>query len=401
MVGLTSRPARCALFFIGLLLLPGLSAVAENRTTVELEFYNSVNRYGPENWTHTGGGLASLRLDQTGNSSVRSQFELSAMISPTVDGAGAPSVSSLVDVGSAYAKFRFGSYRGIIGKAPFSWGEGLIFNVADEIFGSSISTNLMQSSFDDATAWITGFTWYTGPFSFVEVLVNPGPTTLDGISTEPGALEETRAGARFVAKPCGLKLEGGYLFDGRNGAAGGGALQQADWYHRPYLSLQGNLAVDWHISVSLELPDADNRPDEPGNALWEGMLYTAGLYSVIPVGYDDTFSFRAETRLHPAGRWEEDHESDSPLYGLYGYGETSWDFGGGMSLMLRGLFNPIDLSGRISPGLSWNIFQGFTFLSFFTVQTGEAGDSYPWDGSEGSQSGSPGFTFLAGCSVTY
>lgn len=392
-----------ALFLFGLsmLLLPLPEATAESRTTVKLELYDNVSRYNAETWTHTGGGLVSLRLDQVNNDSVRSQFELSALISPTADSTGATSMSSLVDVGTAYAKFRFGSCRGIIGKAPFSWGEGLIFNVADEIFGSSTATNLMQSSFDDATAWITGFTWYAGPFSFAEVLVNPGPSVLDESSAEPAGLEESRFGARFVTKPFGLKLEGGYLFDGRDGTPGAGALQEADWYHRPYLSLQGNLVVDWHISASLELPDQDHRSADPGTALREGMLYTAGLYSVIPVGYDDTFSFRVETRLHPDGSWVEDHGSESPLYGLYGYGEADWDFGGGLTLLLRSLVNPIDLSARITPGVSWNIFQGFTFMSFLTVQTGESGDSYPWEAGGDPATESPGFGFLAGCSVTY
>ncbi len=375
---------------------------AENRTTLELELYNSVNRLDRKEWTHSGAGLATLRFDQMENRNVRSQFEISALISPSITTEGTTSVSAILDVGTAYAKFRFSSLRGIVGKAPFSWGEGLIFNVADEIFGSSITTNLMQSSFDDSTAWITGITYYTGPFSFVEFLVNPGPSVLTDPSTgSPGALEETRLGGRFVAKPFGLKLEGGYLFDGRDGTASSAALREGDWYHRPYLSLQGNLVVDWHLSASLELPDGESRPENRWSAIHEGMLYTAGLYSVIPVGYDDTFSFRAESRLYPAGLWKEDHAAENPRYGLYGYGECSWDFGGGLNILLRGLVNPIDLSARITPGVSWNIFQGFTLLSFLTVQTGEVGDSYPREAGEGSKPASPGFSFLMGCSVTY
>jgi hypothetical protein len=402
-----TAPGKAGGFFLGLLclfsllLFPAPEAWAENRSTVELELYDSVNSFGDGNWTHTGGGLAVLRLDQIRNDSVRSQFELSAYISP-VEGSGTtPGLSARTDIGTAYAKFRFGSYRGILGKAPFSWGEGLIFNAADEIFGSSIATNLMQSSFDDSSAWITGLTWYAGPFSFIEILMNPGPASQSGGSAEPAAIEETRIGARMVGKVFGLKIESGYLFDGRNGTAGNGALQDGAWYHRPYLSLQGNLLVDWHLSASLEFPDRDHRAEDAGSALWEGMLYTAGVYSVIPAGYDDSFSFRVEARLHPAGEWKEDHIVENPLYGLYGYGEAAWDFGGGFSLLLRSLVNPVDLSTRISPGLNWNVFQGFNFLSFATIQTGENGDSYPWEAGEDSTAESPGLGFLAGCSVTY
>jgi len=131
------------------------------------------------------------------------------------------------------------------------------------------------------------------------------------------------------------------------------------------------------------------------------MLFTAGLYSIIPVGYDDTFSFRVESRLHPAGLWEEDHGEVLSSYGLYGYGECSWDFGGGLNLLLRGLVNPIDLSARITPGMSWNVFQGFTFLSFLTVQTGDADDSYPRETEDGTDIAVPGFSLLMGCSITY
>ncbi|MFW5727659.1 MAG: hypothetical protein ACOCW5_03655 [Spirochaetia bacterium] len=394
-----------------LLVLPLVqpAARAESITTTKLELFDTVQRSADGSWLHYGAGSASLKIDQTGNRNVRSQFELSAAVIPSSTG-----IDSVQAVSRAYGKFRFQPYRGVIGKAPFSWGEGLIFNAADEIFGRGTGVNLMQQEFDDPTAWITSFSRYFGPFSFVELLMNPGLAEVDksaDTDAEPAGIEETRAGLRLVGKPGGIKLEGGYLFDGRGSAgtggemgAGGPSLQAGDYFHRLYLSLQGNLWLDWHFSSSLELPDPDHIADSLPDALWAGQLYTAGVYSMIPVGYDDTLSFRVETRVYPAGTWSQDHSSDYPDYGIFGYSELSYDFGSGFSLLGRGLLSPLDLSARLTPGFSWNLFQGFTLLGFATVQTGEPLDTYAWEAKNTNgttDSASSGLAIQLGCSITY
>ena len=406
---------------------------AEHRSTVELDLYSSAARAGGDSWVGMGAGIASYRLQQTENPNVRSLLEISALFTPTPS--GGPDAS--FDVEKAYAKFRFADMRGTIGKAPFSWGEGLIFNVADSMFSRGTGADLMQSEFEDAAAWLTGLSWYFGPFSFVEFIAIPAPLeAIVGDSSESEvtagyglpALEDYRAGIRWIAKPMGIKTELGYLFDGRDGtgpddssAAGseGGSLQgdsaafqEGAFYHRPYFSLQGNIGIDWHLSASLELPDRG----AIFAGAWEGFLISSGLYSLIPVGYDDSLGFRVETLTRPAGEWEERHIEDesggtaSPAsYGLYSYGEVSYDFGTGFSLALRSLISPIDLSAKISPGLSWNIFQGFTLLGYASFQTGDGGDTYPWDPpateatstSGGISAGSSGASVMIGCNVVY
>jgi hypothetical protein len=376
--------------FASFLLLPAPLA-AESSTTVELELYDAVSRMGGGTWTHAGGGQASLKLDQTGNRSVRSSFELAMLLVP--GSAGSP--DALADVSRAYAKFRHGKLVGIIGKAPFSWGEGTIFNAAQAIFGAGLTTQLAQTEFEDNAAWLTGITLYTGPFSFLELLVLPPAIDMSSGSPSPAGFWETRAGARWTAKPLGIKTELGYLLDGRDAVAGSGAFAAAGWYHRPYLSLQGNLWLDWHLSASLEIPENDLS----AAALRNGTLLTAGLYSLIPVGYDDTLNFRLESRIRPWGQWEEDHSGGAdPDYAIYGYGELAWDFGDGFSLIARSLFSPADLSARLTPGFSWNIFQGLTLFGFATVQAGERQDVYAWAPDESTASG---LSFLAGCSVVY
>ncbi len=406
-VRFTPLPALLGMLLLLTTLTPAVQA--ESITTAELELFDTVQRSADGSWLHSGAGAASLRIDQTGNRNVRSQFELSAAIVPSTAG-----IDSIQTISRAYGKFRFESFRGVIGKAPFSWGEGLIFNAADEIFGRGTGVNLMQQEFDDPTAWITAVSRYSGPFSFVELIVNPGLMQIDMTAADPASsaeaagIAESRAGVRFVGKPGGIKLEGGYLFDGRDStgteSTGGASLQAGDYFHRLYLSLQGNLWLDWHLSASLELPDPDHIAGSPADALWAGQLYTAGLYSMIPVGYDDTLGFRVETRVYPAGTWNEDHSSDYPDYGIFAYSEITYDFGGGFSLISRGLLSPVDLSARLTPGFSWNLFQGFTLLGFATVQTGEALDIYAWEAknSDGTaDSTASGLAVQVGCSITY
>ncbi len=406
---MVGRPSTLLIALVCVLLVLPLvppAARAESITTAELELFDTVQRSADGSWLHYGAGSASIKIDQTGNRNVRSQFELAAAVVPTSTG-----IDSVQAVSRAYGKFRFQSYRGVIGKAPFSWGEGLIFNAADEIFGRGTGVNLMQQEFDDPTAWITSLSRYFGPFSFAELLVNPGLAEVNPAATDPAdstefpGIGETRAGIRVVGKPGGIKLEGGYLFDGRDSTAEGGAsLQAGDYFHRLYLSLQGNLWLDWHLSSSLELPDPDHIAGSLPEALWAGQLYTAGVYSMIPIGYDDTLSFRVETRVYPAGTWSQDHSSDDPDYGIYAYSEVSYDFGGGFSLLGRSLVSPLDLSARLTPGFSWNLFQGFTLLGFATVQTGEPLDTYAWEAknTDGTtDSTSSGLAVQLGCSITY
>lgn len=375
-------------------------ATAESETTVELELYNALARTGTEQWSFTGGGEAALSLVQTGNRSVRSSFDLSLRLLPTA--AGSPDAAA--DVSRAYAKFRHEQLVGVIGKAPFSWGEGTMFNAAQSLFGTGLNTRLAQTEFEENAAWLTDLTWYTGTFSFVELLVLPPVIDTTSASPSPGSLWETRLGARWVAKAFGLKTEVGYLLDGRSADPSSdpsaGAFTAADYYHRPYVSLQGNLWIDWHLSASLEIPEEDVSAD----ALQNGSLLTGGLYSRVPVGYDDTLNLRLEGRLRPWAQWQETHtdSTGSGDYGFFAYGELGWNFGTGFSLVARSQFSPVDLSARFTPGFSWNLFQGFTLFGFATVQAGDKGDLYPWKpGAESKEGRESGFSVLAGCSVIY
>ena len=98
------------------------------------------------------------------------------------------------------------------------------------------------------------------------------------------------------------------------------------------------------------------------------------------IGYSGTLSYRLETRIEPGGKWESSGETGLPQqYGIYLYPELSYTFQSGMALMLRSFISPVDMSAVIIPGFSWNVFQGFTFISLISFGTGSPGSTFCMD----------------------
>ena len=284
----------------------------------------------------------------------------------------------------AYVKFRFPKIRSVIGKAPFSWGEGLIFNAGDVIFGdTALNTNLMQTEFLDSDAWLTTIYYSLGNFSYIEAIVLPPEDILDS-GTVVNGIDTTMAGGRLVTRLGNTKLESGYIFDGRVNA------------HKPYLTLQGNLYLDWHLSASVSLP--------PGEALTgsmkDSLVITTGIYSLAGIGYDGILNYRLEALIKPYEKWEEYSagSGESESYGIYLYPELTYSAGSSMALILRSFISPVDMSAAVIPGFSWNVFQGFNLLGFATFGIGDSSDTYAWEPE--SDSGS-GFALMIGVSVIY
>ncbi len=342
----------------------------ESRITTRMELYDTVIRMGDSSWLNGGLGLLTVSFDQKNNQNVKSRLELSAS-SDLATGDYTFSISR------AYVKFRFPAFRAVIGKAPFSWGEGLVFNAGDILFGNSaLSTNLMQNEFLDSTVWMTSVRAPLGPFSFTEVIVLPPAVFTDGFDT-------SKTGGRIVIKPGNTKLESGYLYDG------------SDSSHKTYISLQGNLLLDWHFSAAAFFPDGYSFTDSIENSL----VLTTGVYSMTSIGYDGILNYRLEAQIKPYGEWSAAAGAGQPgLYGLYLYPEVSYAFNSGMVLMLRGFISPVDKSAVAVPGFSWNIFQGFTLLTMAALGIGEPGDTYAWEPVSDTNSG---FSLMAGVSVVY
>jgi len=356
---------------IALLAFLVLPLWGENSITAKMELYNSIGRIGADNWYSTGIGIASIIINQKDNKNVKSQIKLSAVM-PDPTGTD----PAYFDISRAYVKFRFPKIRAVIGKAPFSWGEGLVFNAGDVIFGSSaLNTNLMQSEFLDTATWLTTLYYPLGDFSYLEsIVISP-----DVMSDDIGI---TMGGGRVVTKLGNTKLESGYIYEGLKDA------------HKPYISLQGNLYLDWHLSATAALPTGNGLTD----SFKESLAITAGIYSLARIGYDGILNYRLEAMVKPYEKWNEySAGTESEVYGIYLYPELSYSFNSGMALMLRGFVSPVDLSAVAIPGFSWNVFQGFNLIGFAAFYIGDPDDTYAWE----PETGSGGFSLLAGVSVTY
>lgn len=355
---------------IALLAFLVLPLWGENSITAKMELYDSIGRLDADSWYSTGIGIASIIINQKDNRNIKSQIKLSAVIP---DPTGNDPV--YFDLSRAYVKFRFPTIRAVIGKAPFSWGEGLVFNAGDVIFGgSALNTNLMQSEFLDTATWLSTLYYPLGNFSYLEsIVISPDPMS--------DSIDITMGGGRVVTKLGNTKLESGYIYDGVKDA------------HKPYITLQGNLYLDWHLSATAALPT--------GNAvtgsLEDSLVITAGIYSLARIGYDGTLNYRLEAMVKPYEKWNEySAGTESELYGIYLYPELSYTFNSNMTLMLRGFVSPVDLSAAAIPGFSWNVFQGFNLIGFAAFGIGEPDDTYAWEPETGG-----GFSLLAGVAVTY
>ncbi|MBA7532872.1 hypothetical protein ES705_25102 [subsurface metagenome] len=354
---------------IALLAFLALPLWGENSITAKMELYNSIGRLKADNWYSTGIGIASIIINQKDNRNVKSQIKLSAVMP---DPRGTNPI--YFDLPRAYVKFRFPKIRAVIGKAPFSWGEGLVFNAGDVIFGSSaLNTNLMQSEFLDTATWLTTLYYPLGNFSYLETIVISPDIMSEGIDI-------TMGGGRVVTKLGNTKLESGYIYDGLKDA------------HKPYITLQGNLYLDWHLSATAALPTGNVLI----NSFEESLVITAGIYSLARIGYDGTLSYRFEAMIKPYEKWSE-YSAGTESYGIYLYPELSYSFNSGMALILRSFVSPVDLSAVAIPGFSWNVFQGFNLIGFAAFYIGDPDDTYAWE----PETSAGGFALMAGVSVTY
>ena len=159
--------------------------------------------------------------------------------------------TALIDVSRAFIKARFPAFRLTLGKTRLSWGEGFMFNAGDVIFDSlSTSADLTADEIRTRGTWLASAYIPLGRFSFAEAVLLPpafDPLTylIDSrIAAEAGEDPpeiprgyRSSGGLRIVLRPGGIKTETGYLYSGESES------------HKPYVSFQGNLIADWHLSA--------------------------------------------------------------------------------------------------------------------------------------------------------
>ena len=67
-----------------------------------------------------------------------------------------------------------------------------------------------------------------------------------------------------------------------------------------------------------------------------------------------------------------------PQYAFLLYPELTYIPDDTLQYSLRSVFSPIDLSGQITTGASWNVLQGFTLNCYLICNLGESGDTFAW-----------------------
>lgn len=346
-----------------LTLIPG-HLEAEVASSVTITGYTSVLRSG--NSAELLAVLkSSLNLDSVGNKNVKGYFQLDSLIADSFG----------IDVPRAYLKVRFPWFRLTLGKTRVSWGDGFVFNAGDVVFDSMgvISGDLSAESLRDETGWLGAVYLPIGAFSFLEAVVFPYPLPgpegtftkdlSDLSNTVP--FHELAGGVRGAFKVGSTTLETGYFASGREAE------------HRPYISLHGHLLVDWNLSASMAIPMFS-----PQWQQWdEWLAVSAGLFHFVNLGGSKSLSFRLEAAIHPGADWIEN--SGGVDYGIFLFPEIAFSPSDTLSLQLRTLVSPVDLSALTVAGVNWNVYQGLDVFSYLSLMTGDSDDLYSWDGYAG------------------
>lgn len=336
-----------------------LSAAAD--TVVDLNLYHVMQVRDTGNDVsslYTMAGKASVSFKSPNEGNVRGDVALSI-----VDMYVSDNWIPVVQIDRAYLRVRFPSFRLTAGKTRVGWGDGMLFNAADVLFGSTdTGVNLQDQELRTSTKWLTSVNIPLGAFSFAEAVVIPPEDLADA------ELWKTTLGARYYTTVGSLKVETGaaYRADHTSGNPTGQVVS-------PYIALQGNVGADWYVATSANLA----YPEDIAEELKDSWMFSAGLFHLVNVGWQGTLSFRLETLVRPFGDWEA---TTGPVknYGLYLYPEISYAPSDTWSLSLRSIVSPLDMSAVVMVGGSWNVLQGFSFNGYVTANAGEPGDASPW-----------------------
>lgn len=361
-------------------LIPGIAPLgAETGTQMNLEINNGIYRGRGTQWFYGATGLADLRVFSSGKSSVKAEAALEFFPRERVASGGGS--ESRLTLKRLWIKVNFPSWRLTAGKTRVAWGNGVVFNSGDILFGSlSPYLDFTQSTIRHETAFLTSFNIPLGRFSYLEAVVMP-PNLDSSLQFQPA--NHISGGMRAFFRVNGFRLETGYLYKGdakvANDILG----------HRPYFSFHGHAGIDFYGSLSFAA-GADPGSGDGTRDTWDEISRTLSIsiggFHQIQVGYDGTLSFRFEALIMPWQNWtsrtyQEILSGTAGYYGLMLYPEIRWNFASAWSLSLQSLISPIDASTQLTAGVTWNAMQGLTFLGFLSAQLGEESDLFAWDRS--------------------
>lgn len=330
----------------------------------------TASKVGDGKITSSGLAKGNFTIKSTGSRYVKSQLTLDFV---SIRNMGVLSISK------AWVKFRYPLLRVTLGKNRISWGEGAAFNAGDVIFDDYITPGLEVESVDltadelrSVNRTMVHVTFPLGRFTFVEGIYLPYDFPLYVETKEPyynsdgsengfiysnlpdyeNSLEISQhsVGGRFVTKAGGIKLETGYIYNGKREM------------HKPYVSFNGTLGVDYHGSASINIHNGDI-----GFASWKKSLkISTGSFYLFDLENDRTLTLRLEALVKPFGDWELD--------ALMLYPEISLIPNDELALFVRAIINPLDVDTTGTIGLNWKTYQGFSIGTFFTAEIVENTD---------------------------
>jgi hypothetical protein len=347
-------------------------ALAQPTVGLKLRLFESLTRLESNEWGLLTLGSARVSLLHA-TDSVKVELAADALLGDGI----------VASVARASVAARFPLFRLTAGKVRLSWGEGAAFNAGDLLFGatSSVGLDLTADAVRDDAAWLAAVYVPLGRFSFAEAVVLPPPLDVGALLADPLAPlpdpASTSAGARFVGRLGGIKVEPAYHYQG------------AARTHTAALTFQGNLLVDWNLSVRAALP-----ADTPLAAdLAESLRISLGLHHVQRLGNRASLSIRLEGLLAPGGAWQEVEPPEVPVHGLLLYPELLLSVDQVLGVSLRSVVSPVDGSALLVPGVSLSVHKGLTFLGMATISLGDETDTYAWQRRGG-------VSFLLGCSLS-
>lgn len=302
------------------------------------------------NITSSGRAGGSLTVKSEGIGDVKSQLTLDFLYVRNL---------GMVSIEKAWIKFRYPLLRVTLGKNRITWGEGQAFNAGDVIFDDYISPDSGSLEEADLTAdelkslnrTLAQVIFPLGMFSYAEAIYLPydffSQAELGSAATgeypEDKGFSEHSYGGRLVTKAGGVKLESGYIYNGYRDL------------HKPYISINGTIILDYQLSASVNIPQ-----DDGGFNSWkESFKVSGGLFYLFELENNRTLTLRIESLIKPFSSWEGDAIR---LYPEIVYiPDINWSF------FLRSLINPLEENSTGTFGINWKTYEGFTIGSYLSA----------------------------------
>ena len=130
--------------------------------------------------------------------------------------------------------------------------------------------------------------------------------------------------------------------------------------HKPYISLNGTLLVDYHLSSSINIKNDETDFDQ-----WkESFKISTGLFYLFDLDDDKTLTLRLEAMINPYMDWDSD--------ALQLYPEIAFVPNDELSLFARSIINPLDFNALTTLGLNWKTYQGFSIGTYIMGNIGKS-----------------------------